>query len=340
MDLLRSRVAARAAVVLVAALAGARVLAADADLPFRVPGHGALALAVPENWNVETRALEDPAALSMRLVPGDGREAVVLVTVIASPKGPPTAEFVRAAAEQVASDLRDHAAEERLAVETRSGPAARLAFVSATDRRWRDRVPPEGEWRHVTQGAAAIGDLLLGFTVLTTAKGGPAQLQALDLLARARHLPKGAGAGTVAIASGGATLAAELPGLEVTRVTARPGGGGMMVSGALTGGVNVTLTVEGASELNTVEEVREARWTRAAARSPVDKTEVQQSMRGEMAIVSYLVPRFEDVEIRQRHVHGYLLRQGAVGEVHVSKVRFEAADAALLDRVVNSTHLR
>jgi hypothetical protein len=73
-----------------------------------------------------------------------------LIPPCCRPNGPTTPEELRTGAEGSARRLQADAVEEKLVVEERSGPAARLAFVSASDKRWADREPPEGEWRHVT----------------------------------------------------------------------------------------------------------------------------------------------------------------------------------------------
>ncbi|BDG01409.1 hypothetical protein [Anaeromyxobacter oryzae] len=334
-----ARAAVCATLAAALALAAPRVFAADTVLPFGIPGHGRLQLAIPEGWQVEARRIEEPGGLTMRLAPVDGPELRVLVTVMVPPNGPTTVDALRAGAERNARDLQGGAAEEKLPVEERSGPAAHLAFVSATDKRWQDREPPEGEWRHVTQGAAATGDLLLVFTVLGSSKDAPARARALELLASARHLPAGTGPNAIRVAAGRRTLAAELPGLDVLRVGARPGGGGAMVMGTLPGGFAVTLTVERTTGLTRPEEVRQRRWTEGASRSPLEKKDVQLSSRGDMAVVGYLVPRVEAAEVRQRHVHGYLLREDFAGEVHLSKIRYVPEDAPALERLLGSARL-
>jgi hypothetical protein len=163
--------------------------------------------------------------------------------------------------------------------------------------------------------------------------------RALELVASARHLPAGSGPSAIRIGAAGKTLTAELPGLEVLRVDARPGGAGAMMMGDLPGAFAVTLTVEESAGMSKPDEVREQRWTKGAALTPLKKTNVRLSSRGDLAVVDYLIPKYEDLEIRQRHVHGYLLRDSVMGELHVSKIKFVPEDGANLQRILGSARL-
>ena len=89
----------------------------------------------------------------------------------------------------------------------------------------------------------------------------------------------------------------------------------------------------------TLSRVREALWANGPAKSPTEKTEVRRSSRGEMALVTYLVPKAEGAEIRQRHVHAYLAKGAVMASVHLSKIQYAAADEAALDRILASVRL-
>jgi len=314
---------------------------ATTSLPFGIPGHGRLLLAVPAGWWGEAKEVEDPAGLALRFGPVSGASFAVQVTVFAPPRGPTTPEQLREAAKGASDDLAPHSVEESPAVEELQGPFARLAFASATDREWVDRAPPEGEWRYVTRGGAGAGPLLAVFTILTDGRDAPGRAAALEMLRTARAVPAGEGPSALRLVGGGRALTAELPGLEVLALDALPGGAGTRVMGSLPGSFMVTLTIERAPEgMTQATEVREARWTNGAAKTPAEKTQVRLSSREGMEMVSYLIPAFREVEIRQKHVHGYLAGGGAIGEVHLSKVRHEPGDDAGFERILATVRLQ
>lgn len=50
------------------------------------------------------------------------------------------------------------------------------------------------------------------------------------------------------------------------------------------------------------------------------------SRTGELAVLEYRVKELDGVPVEQRHLHGYLAKDDACVEIHVSKVRATAAD--------------
>lgn len=161
---------------------------ATAVRAYDLPGHGKLELAVPKNWKEEVRR---PAGLppTITFTPPRGNEFHVQITALWSPQGDPgfnTPEKVRALVEQSGRGALPQARERTLVVQTLQGGTASVPlgyFYTLTD-----KAPGPDEYPFMTQGAVAVGELLLTFTVLQRQTHGPEPRRTLDMLAGGRHI--------------------------------------------------------------------------------------------------------------------------------------------------------
>lgn len=331
------RAARLAALTAILGLASPALAAGALALPFGIPGHGRVVLDIPSDFCAHAEPADEPPSTGIRLEPLQGSAFLVKVVVFAAPKKP-TPELVRAGVESMAKDMKPSALEQSLPVEERAGPT-RLLFYTATDKKFANRAPPDGEWKVVTQGAGAVGDLNLVFTILSNAKNAPERLRALEMLSSARWLADGTGPSAVRVTASGKALVAELPGFEALKLEATPDGKRMAIVGQI-GKLAVRLVAEeAAKDVVKPEQVREARWTNGAAKVLTEATGVKLSSQNGMALVEYMIPRVKDVEVRQRNLVGYLAGSGLAGEVHVSKVAYVPADAAALEKVLSSVRI-
>jgi hypothetical protein len=68
--------------------------------------------------------------------------------------------------------------------------------------------------------------------------------------------------------------------------------------------------------------------------------EIAMTEANEFARVEYRVKEFQGLPVEQRHLHGYLAKDDACVEVHVSKVRSTAADRPGLAAIVESARIK
>lgn len=155
--------------------------------PFPIEKHGTLELIAPAHWKDTVK--KGPRFLSPKIEfsPASGRGFLVQIT----PGGPQlsglgrgnTAE-VRRRVEEAGQRLLSRAMEADLALQELAGDGVSGFYFSLTD-----KAPRPGEYRHLTQGIALVGDLPLAFTILYNDSELGEQQAALEMLSKARLIP-------------------------------------------------------------------------------------------------------------------------------------------------------
>ncbi len=343
---------------------------------FEVPGHGALEVAVPPGWKASTAEGEEPMPLTVRLEPraAEAGRFVVLLTpfwnpartaedVPEQPAGPGAlgADAQEDTAQLLAELARRKAlatsAEQEIALQELRGEAGVHGYwFAATDRALAQMQPGEGEWRHLMQGAAAVGDLILAFTLLDNATG-PQRDAVLDVVRSARHLPAPAaereGAGDDALRftpdpdaeteplsvtpPGGAfTVLVDLPGFHMFQPRPAEGGEGILVLGQHPEtGLVASVTLRDAEGAADAAACRERALERIRRRAP-RLAELSLSEANGAARAAYALDELRGRSIRQEHAHLFLWRAGACVNVQVSKADPEPADAARIETILSS----
>src|SRR5215470_1575579 len=87
------------------------------------------------------------------------------------------------------------------------------------------------------------------------------------------------------------------------------------------------------------ERCRAEWWPGTAKALRVKREELSQSERNGIAIVEYIVPKFQGLPIRQKTIHAYLGTRDLCAEVHLSKVQFVAEDQKLFDDLLATVRL-
>lgn len=132
---------------------------------YRLPDHGTLQLTVPVSWKDEVLQPPDRLPPTIAFAPDKGPSFQVEVSTM----WPPSADAPRITPEallrmvQLSAELaRQKAVEPTLSVKTLKGASGDGYYFSATD-----RAPAPGEFKHLTQGMIRVGEVIVGFTVLT-----------------------------------------------------------------------------------------------------------------------------------------------------------------------------
>ncbi len=366
-----------AAAVALGACAGRRGGAAPAASRqrFEMPGHGELEIAVPASWRASSVEGEEPMPLTVRLEPREakaGRGFMVLLTPFWNPA--PRSEEAPASPDALGADAQGDTAqllaelarrkalatsvEQEIALhELRGERGVHGYWFAATDKALATREPAEGEWRHLVQGAAAVGDMILAFTLLDNAPG-PQREAVLDVVRGARHVPAAAG-GSVAAPGGGAmrftpdpdaeteplsvaypgrafTVLVDLPGFEMFQPRPAEDGEGVLVLGRHPqNGLVASVTLRDAHGAEDARACRERILERIRKSAPDMKDLVLSDANGG-ARAAYVLDELRGRTIRQEHAHLFLWREGVCVNVQVSKADPDPEDAGRIDAILTS----
>ena len=325
-----------------------------------VSGHGRLVVALPPGW-VATEGREGEASLLSLRLTKPGARFLVLLTPLWNP-GEPEAPQGRADTAMLFAELGRRRAlagsvEQELSLEELEGPGVRGAYFSATDRELVGREPGPDEYRHVLQGAAAVGPVIVTFTLLDDGPG-PWRAELLDVVRTARHAPEGAAAEGAAPDGGGAAVEpmpgvetvplrvalpgrswavlVDLPGFLVARVAAsRTGPGSLHVLGR-----SPETEVVASVLLSPAGEARDAAGCRERALARIRGAgqrleDLRRAEGGGAAAATYTIPSGAG-GASEWHAHAFRFREGVCASVHVSKADPGPEDAARLDAILSS----
>lgn len=345
-----------------AACAGARPGRARPAEParraFAIPGHGALELRVPSGWIATEQEGVPPAPRTVRLEP-EGGGFVALLTPFWNP-GEPEDEAARVDAAQLLAELARRnalggAVEREVPLEELVGDGVHGFWFAATDRELVGQEPGEGEFRHVLQGAAAVGPLVLAFTLLDNAPG-PQREAILEVVRGARHLARARAAGGTEGAPGGMeldrdaetvplrvavprrsfTVLLDLPGFVVFKPRESEDGEEVAVLGQAVGtGVVASVIVRPARGARDAAACRDADLAKLRAGVP-GLLDLRVGADETTARASYTVAELGGKPLRQLHAHAWLWRDDVCANVHVSKADPGAADAKRLEGILAS----
>jgi hypothetical protein len=320
---------------------------------FEVRGQGRVVLALPPGWTATEGAHGDASAAAIRLErPGERFRA--LLTPLWSP-GEPEASQARIDTAQLFAELARRKAlggsvEQEIPLEELGGPGVRGFWFAATDRNLAERAPGPSEWRCILQGAAAVGPVLLAFTLLDDGPG-PQREEVLDVVRGARFLARGEseevvelvpipGIRTVPLRIGWPGRAwSVLVDLPSFALAARRGAG---VKGPYVVGVQDATGIVASVALRPAGRAGDAAGCLDAALSevreafPAAAASVLTAEVGRVAHAAYMVDGGGGV---QANAHAFVHRDGLCVDVHVSKLDPEPADAERLAEILGTVRV-
>ena len=146
-----------------------------------IDDRGTLVFSSPRAWTQQTG--QSPPTI--RFYNSTGQQFVVLITALWSPTQDSlfnSSANVRALVEERAEKLAPQAVERELPIQEMHGASGSGFYFSATD-----KAPGPNEYKYLTEGAFAVDDLLLVFTVLTNDVDSSIVNDALDVVRSARR---------------------------------------------------------------------------------------------------------------------------------------------------------
>jgi len=155
---------------------------------YPIPDHGVLELKVPTSWKGEVHKPQENMPLTIIFKPALGNDFEVLITVLWGTAGEQdfnSPAKVRTLVENDGQKFLPKSVENRLVVQQIRGinNIGYLFFLT-------DKAPNPGEFRYITRGGIAVGNLLLNVTILYRVKDSQSVKEALSMLRKARQSVK------------------------------------------------------------------------------------------------------------------------------------------------------
>lgn len=171
-------------------LAGSIALAGGpkAIRTYPIPEHGALELKVPISWKGEVHKPQENRSPTIIFKPARGNDFQVLITVLWDTLGEQDFNSpvkVRTLVEKDGQNFLSKSVENRLVVKQMRGINTIGYFFSLTD-----KAPAPREFRYITRGGMAVGNLLLNVTILYRVEDSQPLKDALSMLREARQSVK------------------------------------------------------------------------------------------------------------------------------------------------------
>jgi len=191
MNMIRVNVKLIFVMTLIMAWLGTRMVSAEGPKSVRkypIPDHGILELNVLPSWKDNIHKPQKDMFPTIIFIPAKGNDFQVLITVIWSKTGEQDFNSpvkIRTLVEQDGQNILPKAVETKLVVQQMRGVNNIGYFFSLTD-----KAPNPGEFRYMTRGGIAVGNLLLNATILYRVKDSESVKDALSMLREAKQNTK------------------------------------------------------------------------------------------------------------------------------------------------------
>jgi hypothetical protein len=155
---------------------------------YPIPDHGVLELNVPTSWKGEVHKPQENMPPTIIFKPALGNDFEVLITVLWGTAGEQdfnSPAKVRTLVENDGQKFLPKLVENRLVVQQIRGINNIGYLFSLTD-----KAPNPGEFRYITRGGIAVGNLLLNVTILYRVKDSQSVKEALSMFREARQSVK------------------------------------------------------------------------------------------------------------------------------------------------------
>jgi hypothetical protein len=351
-----------AAVAALAACASARTAAPKRSGPDLAPGwtrrsfdvrdRGRIVLGIPPGWKV-SEAEQGEAEMPAIRLESPGATFSALLTPLWNPGEPGPAD-ARAETAQLFAEIGRRKAlagsvERDIRLEELSGADVKGFWFTATDGDLAGREPGPDEWRHILQGAAALGPVILAFTLLDNGPG-PHRAALLEIVRTARHEGGGEADAAaeiepvpdartvplrVAVPGKSWAVLVDLPDFRIGVRKARPGRGALVVGIQPGTQIVASVALRAAAGAKDAAGCRDADMASLAhARPEIADLRVEQAQA--VARATYTIDVGGDGPVAQANAHAFLHRDGLCANVHVSKAEAGPGDAALIEAILSS----
>ncbi len=154
-------------------------VAAETKRKVAVPDHGAFEISLPSGWKYSTEASPEGGGETLKLEPPQGDRFLLMTTAVWVPEGNRNAKD---AATWMRVRLHNQTVEQEIPIQEFKGSRNTVYWFRATNKN-----PTPGEHEAMVQGAAMVGELLVGFTLMHHPGSLPEKDQVLQALGSALH---------------------------------------------------------------------------------------------------------------------------------------------------------
>jgi uncharacterized DUF497 family protein len=155
---------------------------------YPIPEHGTLELNVPTPWKGEVHKPRENMPPTIIFNPAKGNDFQVMITVLWGKTGEQDfnrQDKVRILVEKDSQKLLSNIVETKIVLTEIKGVSNTGYYFSVTD-----KAPNPGEYRYMTRGGIAVGNLLLNATILYRVKDSGSVKDALSMLREAKQSTK------------------------------------------------------------------------------------------------------------------------------------------------------
>jgi len=155
---------------------------------YQIPEHGVLELNVPNSWKGDIHKPQKDVPPAIIFSPKKGNDFQVLITVLWDKIGEQdfnSPDKIRTYVQEDGQKILPKAVETKLLVQQMRGVNNTGYFFSLTD-----KAPNPGEFRYITRGGMAVGNLLLNVTILYRVEDSESVKDALSVLREAKQSAK------------------------------------------------------------------------------------------------------------------------------------------------------
>jgi hypothetical protein len=146
--------------------------------------YGSFRVDIPWSWKDELQQASNRTSPTICLSPKAGPPFQIFITPIWGAKRELLEdEAIKALVEKSAERVKPQAVEKTLRLVGLQGTSSKGYYFFTTD-----KAPKPGEYKYMTQGVVAVGELIVTFTILTNTNHEEVAKEALTLLREARHL--------------------------------------------------------------------------------------------------------------------------------------------------------
>jgi len=146
--------------------------------------YGSFRVDIPLSWKDELQQPPNRTSPTISLSPKAGPPFQIFITPIWGVKKELLEdEAIRELVQRSAEKVKPQAVEKTLRLVGLQGASSKGYYFFTTD-----KAPKSGEYKYMTQGVLAVGDLIVTFTILTNNNHEEVAKEALTLLREARHL--------------------------------------------------------------------------------------------------------------------------------------------------------
>ena len=155
---------------------------------YPISDHGVLELNVPNSWKGDIHKPQKDVPPTIIFSPKKGNDFQVLITVLwdkIGEQGFNSQDKIRTYVQEDGQKILPKAVETKLLVQQMRGVNNTGYFFSLTD-----KAPNPGEFRYMTRGGMAVGNLLLNVTILYRVKDAESVKDALSMIREAKQSAK------------------------------------------------------------------------------------------------------------------------------------------------------